>query len=70
MKYALLLALILAGCTRPTRTADWFAAHPDATNQVLSRCQAHRQADAECDAAQVAVRRKQDDRLKLFRKGF
>ncbi|WP_372784660.1 EexN family lipoprotein [Phenylobacterium sp.] len=69
MRYTLLLSLLLAACTQPTRSVDWFAAHPEETNRVLVRCERQRLTDADCEAARDAVRRKQDERLKLFRKG-
>lgn len=70
MKRALLLALFLAACSAPKRSADWFAAHPDELSRVLYRCETGQQTDAECDAAHAAQRAKADARLKSFRKGF
>jgi hypothetical protein len=70
MRCALILALALAACSKPARSVDWFAAHPEETNRVLQQCGTHQQTDAECDAARNAVLKKQDQRLKLFRNGF
>jgi hypothetical protein len=70
MRAAILLALLLVGCGRASRSADWFAGHAEARSLVIYRCETGRQSDAECDTARQAERRKQDARLKLFRKGF
>ena len=70
MRRAVLLLLALAACGQPARSTDWFEQHPDTAASVANACAAKITAGPECANAQAAIRRAQDERLKLFRKGF
>jgi hypothetical protein len=70
MSYALILALLLAGCGRALRSADWFESHTEERSRVLDRYNIHQPADAECATACQAARTQQRKRMNRFRKGF
>lgn len=70
MKRAVVLLLALAACTKPARSTDWFVEHPHVAATVADRCVLERLTSEECANATAAIRKAQDERLKLYRKGF
>lgn len=70
LKAIVLLSASLVGCGAPPRSVDWYSGHPEAAVDTTKRCSVGAQSGAECQAAAEAIRRRQDDRLKQFRRGF
>ena len=67
---ALLVALGLVGCGAADRTADEFAADPDAAEAVVAACDAGR-ADVECDAARRGLAEaRRDARMWAYEQAF
>lgn len=67
---ALLVALGLVGCGTPERTADDFAADPDAAEAVVAACDAGR-TRAECLAARRGLAEaRRDARMRAYEQAF
>lgn len=69
-RIVLLAAVCLASCDPPARSADAFAADPDAAAKVVAACDAGR-ADVECDAArQGLAEARRDARMRAYERAF
>ncbi|UQV18941.1 EexN family lipoprotein [Brevundimonas albigilva] len=67
---ALLVALGLVGCGTPERTAEDFAADPDAAEAVVAACDAGR-TQTECDAARRGLAEaRRDARMRAYVQAF
>ncbi|MDX2335313.1 MAG: EexN family lipoprotein [Brevundimonas sp.] len=67
---ALLVALGLVGCGSPERTAEDFAADPDAAEAVVAACDAGR-AERECEAArQGLAEARRQARMRVYERAF
>jgi hypothetical protein len=50
------VALVLSGCSTPTRTLEYFREHPEEAKSVSASCKAAGKMDANCANATEAVR--------------
>ena len=67
---ALLVALGLVGCGSPERTADDFAADPDAAEAVVAACDAGRETD-DCEAARRGLAdARREARMRAYERAF
>jgi hypothetical protein len=69
-RIALFVAVALAGCSAPDRTAEKFAADPDAAARVVAACDAGR-TETECDAARRGLAEaRRDARMGAYEQAF
>ena len=67
---ALLVALGLVGCGAPDRTAEEFAADPEAAEAIVAACDAGR-ADGECEAARRGLAEaRREARMRAYERAF
>ena len=67
---ALFVALSLVGCGATDRTAEDFAADPDAAEAVVAACDAGR-AERECEAArQGLAEARRQARMRVYERAF
>ncbi|GAA0625123.1 hypothetical protein GCM10009422_22110 [Brevundimonas kwangchunensis] len=67
---ALLVALGLVGCGAPDRTAEDFAADPEAAEAVIAACEAGREAD-DCAAAREGLAEaRRTTRMRAYEQAF
>lgn len=68
---ALLVALGLVGCGATDRTAEDFAADPDAAEAIVAACDAGREVDGECEAARRGLAdARREARMRAYERAF